>query len=138
MLQTVRACIAEASDNAHAAESQAANAPTTTIRKHYEALASNWRKLAENFELLKTSERLFAEKEEQGRQFPVIASDSGHQSMSQRPVEPYRQFAIDCIKMASRTKIVEDKKLLEQMAETWLRLAEQRARKGPRVARDRS
>jgi hypothetical protein len=133
MLQRTRACIAESCENAHAAESEAANAPTAAIQQHYEALASNWRKLAETFELVETLERSFAGKREQGRQLPGIASASGHQNMPGRPVEPYRQFAIDCIRMASRTKIAEDKKLLERMAETWLRLAEQRARKGPRA-----
>src|SRR5437868_1463302 len=70
---------------------------------------------------------------------PIIppAAAPTDQNDSARPIEPYRQFAIDCIKMGCRMKITDDKKLLEQMAETWLRLAEQRARKGPRGAHER-
>ena len=100
------------------------------IRRHYEAVATNWRKLAEDFEFFETAERFLTEKWNQGREIPL--APAAHHGFSERPVEPYRQFAIDCIKLASRTKIAEDKRLLEQMAETWLRLAEQRARKGPR------
>jgi hypothetical protein len=134
----MRACIEEACENANAAESEAANAPTATIRKHYETVAGNWRKLAGNFEFFETLEQFLTEKWNQGRPFPVMLPASGSDCMSGRPVEPYRQFAIDCIKMASRARIAEDKMLLEQMAETWLRLAEQRARKGPRSASERS
>jgi hypothetical protein len=137
MLQRVRACIADAWENAHAADSEAAKAPTAIIRRHYQAVATHWRKLAGDFEFLATVEQFLTEKWNQGRQIPVILSASGRQGVSERPVEPYRQFAIDCIKMASRTKIADDKMLLEEMAETWLRLAEQRARKGPRPASDR-
>jgi hypothetical protein len=41
-------------------------------------------------------------------------------------VERYRQFAVDCLKMASQTEIEEHKTMLGAMAATWLRLARER------------
>jgi hypothetical protein len=38
--------------------------------------------------------------------------------------DQYKRRAAECVRMAERTDSAEDKTLLLQMAETWLRLAE--------------
>jgi hypothetical protein len=38
--------------------------------------------------------------------------------------DQYKRRAAECVRMAERTDIAEDKALLLQMAQTWMRLAE--------------
>ena len=44
--------------------------------------------------------------------------------------EQYKRRAAECIRMAERTDNPEDKTLLLQMAQTWLRLAEKLEERG--------
>ena len=40
----------------------------------------------------------------------------------------YRQFAAECVRVAQQTSNPQDKAMLLQMAETWLKLAEKAAK----------
>jgi hypothetical protein len=41
-----------------------------------------------------------------------------------QPAEQYKRRAAECVRMAERTDNPDDKALLLQMAQTWMRLAE--------------
>lgn len=47
-------------------------------------------------------------------------------------IRDYRKFAEECYRLARGIKDPEHKKILEEMAEAWLRLADEAARKGLR------
>jgi hypothetical protein len=52
--------------------------------------------------------------------------------ISMETIRDYRKFAEECYRLARGIKDPEHKKILEEMAEAWLRLADEAARKGLR------